>query len=519
MKNKKYVLSVIWLLFAAAAGLYVMYANGMNLVNSDDAGEMILAKLLSEGNGIATREWVYSSELRVINTQLIRAFLFRFTDSWTAVHVIGNLVLYAWLLLSYAFFMRQLTGTLKWFWYTAPFLLIPFSQTAFYVIGRMGYYIPHIALSFLILGLWGYLYREEKYRKAAWAILLLLSFGACLGGLRQLMVTFIPAWAAFFCLMLRRFPKTESLKAFFVENCYIWASTAAGILGYLINAFVLSEIFVFDTYSKVHLALPDMNRIQNTWIRFLDAFGYLEAEVRETNLFSADGIFFMLNLGFMVLVLLIVGILWKQKSRLKLSSEFLLWFSIWGLVFQLFLFLFTDTSIQSRYFILNILMFVPLLAVFCIETDYSAGIRKGFLVAAAVLISVLGIREYSLCLQDRGNEARMTAVRYLEDQGYTFGYGSFWNCNVVEELTEGEIEMVPFTGGRGEQYSLYPWLTKMDNLFLDEPVSPAFLLLHYNELNRYAELIQGKEPVYQDDSYQIYLYDSSDEFLELFNQE
>ena len=251
----------------------------------------------------------------------------------------------------------------------------------------------------------------------------------------------------------------------------------------------------------------------------MDAFGYLEAEVRETNLFSADGIFFMLNLGFMVLVLLIVGILWKQKSRLKLSSEFLLWFSIWGLVFQLFLFLFTDTSIQSRYFILNILMFVPLLAVFCVETDYSAGIRKGFLVAAVVLISVLGIREYSLCLQDRGNEARMTAVRYLEDQGYTFGYGSFWNCNVVEELTEGEIEMVPFTGGRGEQYSLYPWLTKMDNLFLDEPVSPAFLLLHYNELNRYAELIQGKEPVYQDDSYYIYLYDSSDEFLELFNQE
>ena len=49
MKNKKYVLTVIWLLFAAAAGLYVMYANGMNLVNSDDAGEMILAKLLSEG--------------------------------------------------------------------------------------------------------------------------------------------------------------------------------------------------------------------------------------------------------------------------------------------------------------------------------------------------------------------------------------------------------------------------------------------------------------------------------------
>ena len=198
MKDKKCLLSAAWLVLAVVAGLYVLYQNGVNLVNSDDAGEMILAQLLSEGNGIATREWVYSSELRVINTQLIRAFLFRFTDSWTAVHIIGNVALYAWLLLSYAFFMRWFTGDIKWFWYTAPFLLIPFSQMAFYVIGRMGYYIPHIALSFLILGLWGYLYKETRYRKAAWIVLLFVSFGACLGGIRQLLITFFPAWAASF---------------------------------------------------------------------------------------------------------------------------------------------------------------------------------------------------------------------------------------------------------------------------------------------------------------------------------
>ena len=77
MKDKKCLLSAAWLVLAVVAGLYVLYQNGVNLVNSDDAGETILAQLLSEGNGIATREWVYSSELRVINTQLIRAFLFR----------------------------------------------------------------------------------------------------------------------------------------------------------------------------------------------------------------------------------------------------------------------------------------------------------------------------------------------------------------------------------------------------------------------------------------------------------
>ena len=149
----------------------------------------------------------------MINTQLIRAFLFRFTDSWTAVHIIGNVALYAWLLLSYAFFMRWFTGDIKWFWYTAPFLLIPFSQMAFYVIGRMGYYIPHIALSFLILGLWGYLYKETRYRKAAWIVLLFVSFGACLGGIRQLLITFFPAWA----MEMARFRVTLLFPSFGVQ--------------------------------------------------------------------------------------------------------------------------------------------------------------------------------------------------------------------------------------------------------------------------------------------------------------
>ncbi len=519
MKNKKYISSAVWLFLVIIAGLGVLYFNGVNLINSDDAGEMILAQLLSEGNGIVTGEWVYSSELRVINTQLIRSFLFRFTDNWTAVHIIGNIALYAWLLLSYAFFMRQLTGSIKWFWYTAPFLLIPFSHVSFYVIGQMGYYIPHISLSFLILGLWMWLYKEKKYRRIVWGALICISFASCLGGIRQLLVTFVPAAAAAISLLLGRFSRSKDLKCFVKANTYIWVSLLAGAAGYLINIKILSRFFVFDTYSQIWLRSPGIDRIHEIWIRLLDAFGYSETGISDTLLFSVDGIFYLLNIGFMALILMIIAFLWKQRKRLNADSEFLLWFSLWGAVLQSFLFLFTDTSVQSRYYILNIIMYVPLLAVFYRETDYSVFIRKGLLISAALCVSLLGLKEYSACLEETGNKERMASIEYLEKEGYTFGYGTFWNCNVVTELTEGKIEMVPFTGGKGEEYSLYPWLVKMDNLFLDDPVEPVFLLLHYNELNRNQKLIQDAELVYEDGSYYIYRYDSSDEFLELFNQE
>lgn len=83
-----------------------------------------------EETGFISRGWVYSSELRVLNTQWIRALLFRFTDSWIAVRVVGNLVLDGWLLGAYRFFVGQLTEKKNWFWYTAPFLLLPFSHEA-----------------------------------------------------------------------------------------------------------------------------------------------------------------------------------------------------------------------------------------------------------------------------------------------------------------------------------------------------------------------------------------------------
>ena len=57
-----------------------------NIINSDMSSEMVLAKQLAEeGKWMLSDNWYYSTELRVVNTQLISAFIFRFTDNWQLV--------------------------------------------------------------------------------------------------------------------------------------------------------------------------------------------------------------------------------------------------------------------------------------------------------------------------------------------------------------------------------------------------------------------------------------------------
>ena len=80
-----------------------------NIINSDMSSEMVLAKQLADqGKWILSDNWFYSTELRVVNTQLISAFLFRFTDNWQLVRVVSTIILYMICGVSVAFLGKSL---------------------------------------------------------------------------------------------------------------------------------------------------------------------------------------------------------------------------------------------------------------------------------------------------------------------------------------------------------------------------------------------------------------------------
>ena len=106
MKRKNFA----WLLVGITF-LYLLLLNifwGQNWIDSDMAAEMIFSKLLAdEGKYISTSNWFYSTEFRVIYTQLIMVPLFKIFHNWHVIRIITNCVTYLLLIASYMYFMKM----------------------------------------------------------------------------------------------------------------------------------------------------------------------------------------------------------------------------------------------------------------------------------------------------------------------------------------------------------------------------------------------------------------------------
>ena len=69
----------------------------------------------------------------------------------------------------------------------------------------------------------------------------------------------------------------------------------------------------------------------------------------------------------------------------------------------------------------------------------------------------------------------------MQESGLTFGYATFWNANVITELTNGEVEAVGITIAQNEEEGRVPriseWLEAQENRRMERPDERVFMLL------------------------------------------
>ena len=184
MKKHQKVLFGILLMAEIALMVYMTWQYGAQWLDSDDSAEMILAELLSREGGILSKNWYYSTELRVLNTQLVMAPLFCLFSDWRVVRSVGTGILLVILLSSYLFLCRSV-GLGKSLIYLAPLIVWPFSWVYLDFVLYGLYYIPHLAIIFISLGLCLNTSSKQTLRTLA---LTVLSFVAGLGGIRMVAV-------------------------------------------------------------------------------------------------------------------------------------------------------------------------------------------------------------------------------------------------------------------------------------------------------------------------------------------
>ena len=148
-KRTTYMILLLWTAVCFALLVVDWCCWAPNRLDADMASEQLLANLLAQEGSVMSTNWYYSTELRVLNTQLVMAPLFRLFTSWHTVRVVGSVVLILLYLAAWFWFGRS--AKLKYCSLLgAGLLVLPYGALYRQYVLEGLYYIPHIAILSLI---------------------------------------------------------------------------------------------------------------------------------------------------------------------------------------------------------------------------------------------------------------------------------------------------------------------------------------------------------------------------------
>jgi len=552
VRRRMTVLAALFLVLCFLASCYLSWRTSEHIYDADASSELILAQLLNEEGGILSENWYYSTELRVLNTQLVYAPLFSVFSSWRMVRFAGSVILQAILVLSFLFSARQAGVRLSVRLFTAGLLLLPVSVTHAQMLLMHCYYVPHAAIGFFLIGL---LIAGTDLSRKLWQRLLyfiafvLLGFLSGLGGVRQLMVTFLPLLLTGFVLLFTdrdagdRIARFDRGDRFTARDARLLLNSQAvrsflalligsfsAFVGYVVNSRILAAKYSF--FSFEHMALADLSAEQMGLVltKLFGVFGYRGG--RSALVMSVTGVFALLGVGCcLAAIALAIRMLQKKTKPASYAESLVGGVFLAGVIVTFLLYVFTLREARVSYFLPIYVLAIGTLAI-ALESALSHPRRLVRIVIGCMTVAMLGnaaltVRYFvayhcgeTVQTQSAINYADYEghiddvrelrgAVDYLTENGYEIGYASFWNGNICTEMTEGKLRFVNLHIDAKRGFLYYHWLMRKNNVADALAAERPFLLVERGEYERIlasdALIVDDTMPiVYEDENYLIY---------------
>lgn len=436
VKGQKYIeyciFAGVFLILCFFLARYTVYT-----LDSDASSELVLAKLLSEEGRLLTEDWLYGSELRVFYSQLIFTPLFSVFDSWRAVRFTGTLIMLIALVLAFYWFCRE-TDNRGSFALTAMLMLLPLSRIYFDVLYKFTYYLPHAVMGFAVpAAVWGYARRKGEGRRGRARLLLalglLLSFAVGLNGMRLLLTLFAPLLLS--ALLLLWLNQNAGAERGFLPGCAL--VSAAAVCGCAVNVLYLSRKYTLLDVTGIDFTAFSFEGLEQVLGGLLQAFGYRSGE----NVFSLPLLYCALGGLLFVLSLYSSFAILKNRRAYSRGQEFTALFYLTSLAVLCLLYCLTSMVFTLRYVVqAAVLGLLPIVSCFRQKERYG---RAGRLIILGLCCFALlcGALHYNEMRKEDKTGTQRQCVDFLVENGYTQGYASFWNGNVVTELSDGALEL------------------------------------------------------------------------------
>lgn len=496
----KYVRVFLWVFLAAAFCFLTvfMWRRGDMLTDSDITSEMLLAQAASEEHSLISPNWYYSTELRVLNIQLLYSLFFHLFSDWTLVRTASCAASYLLMLVSCYYLLSQ-AGLKKYFTLTAIFLLLPFSDNYFEYVLLALLYATFISISFFAAGmLLHYAKASPSGKKVLLAAMIILAFFAGLGGARHVVVLYAPMLGAVILLSI-----VERKPSVYLTGSI--AGFAASIAGYLINAKILAASYHFLNWNAdMHFGFS-FRGILDIIFGVLRFFGYSYGDVR-TPVLSAFSCLVVLVMA-VCLIRHVIKNIKNPEAGWLISVYIICAYGIFAVIYT-----FTDMLYSDRYG-MSVLMFaVPVTIAGLCEMEWKKPLKMGLCVALAGGFLISSIFRYvHYGRMDKTAEFR-PVVKLLQEEEVFKGYATFWSGNVLTELSDGSIEVwclrdTPSESGIDD---LLDWLQRADHL-TSQPEGPVFLFLSEEDYEAWSVCPAREEAVYDSGEYVLFFFDDYSE--------
>ena len=442
----------VWLVAAYCITMLVLCLHGRNYIDSDIAGDMMLADLLNQEGGLMAPDWWYSSELRVVYLQLLyRLALLIFPHDWYAAQMLGQAGWLLLLILSYLYVAHGLKLKNCGVWGAAA-LACPFGTWYLWYGPFAGAYLPHMILILLSFGAMLHLMHPANRWSCVlqWILLLGSALASGLNGIKGIMGFYLPMAAAMAVAVILRWyeePQRLPLKSLWLFMLSGIATAVAGA-AYIVYSKVLANAYSFEDYNGRVWSDFDLSALFSQWGEFLSLFGYPTKSALKSapQIFSVEGLlgaFGVVTAG--AIVFSLIRLLWRwQKIDPQQRIIPLLFASICLVDGMIFACTEDIAPIDARYW-LTVVPFAFLVLQLEGETERFSPefMRRAAAMAFCVCITATSISSVRLFFENglRVNPHLATVCDWLVDQGYTQGYATFWNGNVLTEWSSGELEM------------------------------------------------------------------------------
>lgn len=513
-----------------------------NITDSDVASEIVLGKFLAGQNKFFSPDWFYSTEIRMFNTNLVYMPLFKIFDSWLLVRFFGSLVMQAMMIGSYYFFSRQMKMRTNAFFLSAALMLLPINIHYGRYILYHNHYTFTFIYSYLIAGLFLSFIRHQGQKRLPQALrlggMLLLTLGSCLNGMRQFPATMLPLFLTALIVTVkekRGIPTVlgEIPKAKWIPVGVAGLMCVVGLAAVYVHTNILSRSFSFLLRDDSVVSFSTADNLRILLRSYLRLFGYLENEA----LFSLKGLFSLggATAGVVMLVLSLGDIVPRKRKADPAAALIQAMYPVAMIVMTLFFLLLSVDEEGYQYYFPSLAWLFPYFAVTLDSGEGGISLKKQTLNQSAAWIVCLflffnGIQVnlfflnpaekqvgyISSGIKEMDSLHRLDGVlAYIEENECEVGYATFWYANLITEVTNGRIPMIPIYRVYPDPVYLYEdWLTAKpirEKSFIED--KHIFLLLSIDEMYVFcdSELSMYAIPTYSDDHFQIYEFDFSTE--------